>query len=129
LKHELILAALAEHIQDGRCLTLVKKLLDAGYMADWKFKRTRSGVPQGSILSPVLSNILLSKRDRCGETELLPQSNRGGRSKANQVSRSLIKRAHRLRRQGQKEAAQKSKRQAQKLPAIDPQDPDYRRRK
>ena len=64
LNHDLILSALAEHIQDGRFLTLVKKLLDAGYMEDWKFKRTLSGVPQGSILSPVLSNILLSKLDQ-----------------------------------------------------------------
>ena len=129
LNHDLIVSALAEHIQDGRFLTLVKKLLDAGYMEDWKFKRTLSGVPQGSILSPVLSNILLSKLDHYVETELLPHYTKGGRRKANQVYRSLINRAHRLRRQGQKEATQKSKRQAQKLPAIDPQDPDYRRLK
>jgi len=85
LNHDLILSALAEPIQDGRFLTLVKKLLDAGYMEDWKFKRTLSGVPQGSILSPVLSNILLSKLDRFVETELLPQYNRGGRRKADQA--------------------------------------------
>jgi len=48
LNHELILAALAEHIQDGRFLHLVKKLLDAGYMEDWTFNKTLSGVPQGS---------------------------------------------------------------------------------
>jgi group II intron reverse transcriptase/maturase len=129
LNHDLIVSALAEHIQDGRFLTLVKKLLDAGYMEDWKFKRTLSGVPQGSILSPVLSNILLSKLDHFVETELLPHYTKGGRRKANHTYRSLINRAHRLRRQGQKEAAQKIKRQAQKLPAIDPQDPDYRRLK
>ncbi len=129
LNHDLILSALAEHIQDGRFLNLVKKLLDAGYMEDWKFNKTLSGVPQGSILSPVLSNILLSKLDRFVETELLPQYNKGRKRKANQTYRSLINRAHRLRQQGQKEAAQKIKQQAQKLPAIDPQDPDYRRLK
>ena len=129
LNHELILSALAERIQDGRFLNLIKKLLDAGYMEDWKFHKTLSGVPQGSILSPVLSNILLSKLDRFVETELLPQYNKGSRRKANQAYRSLINRAHRLRQQGQKEAARKIKRQAQKLPAIDPQDPDYRRLK
>src|SRR5712675_1704899 len=31
LDHDLIISALAEHIQDGRFLNLVKKLLDAGY--------------------------------------------------------------------------------------------------
>jgi group II intron reverse transcriptase/maturase len=125
LNHDLIVSALAEHIQDGRFLNLIKKLLDAGYMEEWKFNRTLSGVPQGSILSPVLSNILL----RFVETKLLPQYNKGRKRKANQTYRSLINRAHRLRQQGQKEAAQKIKQQAQKLPSIDPQDPHYRRLK
>src|SRR5438270_389663 len=49
LDHELILSALAEHIQDGRFLNLVKKLLDAGYLEDWTWHKTLSGVPQGSI--------------------------------------------------------------------------------
>jgi retron-type reverse transcriptase len=129
LNHDLILSALAEPIQDGRFLNLIKRLLDAGYMEDWTFNKTLSGVPQGSILSPVLSNILRSLLDRFVETELLPQYNKGSRRKANQAYRSLMNRAHRLRKNGRKEAAQKSKRQAQKLPAIDPQDPDYRRLK
>jgi len=129
LNHDLILSALAEPIQDGRFLNLIKRLLDAGYMEDWTFNKTLSGVPQGSILSPVLSNILLSKLDRFVETDLLPQYNKGSRRKTNQAYRSLMNRAHRLRKNGRKEAAQKSKRQAQKLPAIDPQDPDYRRLK
>jgi retron-type reverse transcriptase len=42
LDHELIMAALAEHIHDGRFLNLVKKLLDAGYMEDWKVRFVRS---------------------------------------------------------------------------------------
>jgi retron-type reverse transcriptase len=49
LDHNLIISALAEHIQDGRFLNLVKKLLDAGYMDNWTFNKTLSGVPQGSI--------------------------------------------------------------------------------
>jgi len=127
LKHDLVVAALAEHIQDGRFLNLVKKLLDAGYLEDWKFNKTLSGVPQGSILSPILSNILLSKLDRFVENELMPQYNKGEKRKINQAYKSLMNRAQRLRRKGQKEAAQKIKPQAQKLPSIDPQDPDYRR--
>ncbi len=127
LNHDLVVAALAEHIQDGRFLNLAKKLLDAGYLEDWKFNKTLSGVPQGSILSPILSNILLSKLDRFVENELMPQYNKGEKRKTNQAYKSLMNRAQRLRRKGQKEAAQKIKQQAQKLPSIDPQDPDYRR--
>src|SRR5436189_5359486 len=58
-----------------------------------------------------------------------PYYNRGRKRKANQTYRSLMNRAHRLRKQGQKEAARKIKQQAQKLPAIEPQDPNYRRLK
>ena len=127
LNHDLIISALAEHIQDGRFLNLVKKLLDAGYMEDWKLNRTLSGVPQGSILSPVLSNTLLSKLDRFVEVELLPHYNKGEKRKEHREYKNLMHRAHRLRKKGQKEAAQKLKQQAQKLPSQDPQDPDYRR--
>src|SRR6266568_9473538 len=86
---------------------------------------TFSGVPQGSVLSPILSNILLTKLDRFVETELIPQYNRGKRKKQNQEYNRLIFRARRLHRQGQKEAAHKIKQQAQKLPSIDPQDPVF----
>ena len=41
LDHELILSTLGEHIQDGRFLGLVKKLLDAGYLEDWKVRFVR----------------------------------------------------------------------------------------
>ena len=96
-------------------------------MDNWTFNKTLSGVPQGSILSPVLSNILLSKLDGFVETELMPQYNTGRKKRAHQVYQNLMRRAHQLRKNGQMEAAQKLKQQAQKLPAIDPQDPDYRR--
>jgi group II intron reverse transcriptase/maturase len=129
LDHDLIISALAEHIQDGRFLGLVKKLLDAGYLEDWRLNKTLSGVPQGSILSPVLSNILLNKLDRFVETELMPQYNKGKKRKANQEYRRLMNHARHLQKKGQMEAAQKIKQQAQKLPSIDPQDPDYRRLK
>jgi len=127
LNHDLIISALAEHIQDGRFLNLVKKLLDAGYMEDWKLNKTLSGVPQGSILSPILSNILLSKLDRFVETELMPLYNKGKKRKRNQEYQRLSNCALHLRKKGQKEAARKIKQQAQKLPSIDPQDPGYRR--
>jgi retron-type reverse transcriptase len=49
LDHELILSTLSEHIHDGRFINLIRELLKAGDLEDWKCNRTRSGVPQGSI--------------------------------------------------------------------------------
>jgi group II intron reverse transcriptase/maturase len=129
LPHNLIFTALSEKIQDGRFLHLMKKLLDAGYLENWKFNRTLSGVPQGSIASPILSNILLDKLDTLVETVLIPQYTRGAKRKLNQEYVKLHRQMHKLLRNGQKEAALKLRKQLQKLPSIDPQDPDYRRLK
>ena len=63
LDHELLLKTLSERIHDGRLLNLMRELLDAGYLEDWKFPQTLSGVPQGGVVSPILSNILLDKLD------------------------------------------------------------------
>src|SRR5216684_3489309 len=100
LDHGLLLSTLGEHIQDGRFLGLVKKLLDAGYLEEWKLNKTLSGVPQGSILSPVLSNILLSKLDRFVETTLIPRYTRGERRKPNKAYERLKVQARRLRQKG-----------------------------
>ena len=129
LPHNLILSVLSEKIHDGRFLHLMKKLLDAGYLEDWKFNRTLRGVPQGSIVSPILSNILLDKLDTFVETMLIPQYTRGAKRKLNQEYVKLHRQMHKLLRNGQKEAALKVRKQLQKLPSIDPQGPDYRRLK
>src|SRR5215471_8597695 len=101
LPHELILSVLSEKIHDGRFLHLMKKLLDAGYLENWTFKRTLSGVPQGSIVSPILSNILLDKLDTFVETVLIPQYTRGEKRKLNQEYVKLRRQMHKLLRHGQ----------------------------
>jgi group II intron reverse transcriptase/maturase len=129
LDHDLLIATLGEKIQDGRFLRLMKKLLDAGFLEDWKFNQTLSGVPQGGVVSPILSNILLDKLDKYVETTLIPQYTRGGKRKLNQEYVKLHRQMHKLFKKGQKEAALKIRKQLQKLPSIDPHDPDYRRLK
>jgi len=49
LSHEILLAALAEHIHDGRFLRLVRELLQAGYLEEWRYHTTLSGAPQGGL--------------------------------------------------------------------------------
>jgi group II intron reverse transcriptase/maturase len=129
LNHELLVSLLSEKIQDGRFLNLIRKLLDAGYLEEWKFNQTLSGVPQGSIVSPVLSNILLDKFDKYVETTLIPQYTRGEKRKLNQQYVKLHRQMHKLFKHGQKEAALKLRKQLQQLPSIDPQDTGFRRLK
>ncbi|HEX4205298.1 MAG TPA: reverse transcriptase domain-containing protein [Ktedonobacteraceae bacterium] len=129
LDHDLLVSTLSEKIQDGRFLQLMKKLLDAGYLEDWKFHQTLSGVPQGSIVSPILSNILLDKFDKYVETTLTPQYTRGRKRKPNREYRKLHRQMYKLFKKGQKEAALKIRKRLQKLPSIDPHDSDHRRLK
>jgi group II intron reverse transcriptase/maturase len=127
LDHELLLTTLSEKIHDGRFIKLISKLLDAGYLEDWRYHQTLSGVPQGSIASPILSNILLNKLDSFVSTVLIPHYTRGEKRKRNNAYDRLAGRVYRLRKQGQKEAARKMKAQMQKLPSLDTHDPNYRR--
>jgi group II intron reverse transcriptase/maturase len=127
LDHDLFIGALSEHIHDGRFLHLVRKLLDAGSLEDGSFNQTLSGVPQGSIVSPVLSKILLDKLDQFVEAVLIPQYTRETERKPHKESVRLMNRADHLFKKGQKEAAQEARKQAQKLPSLDPYDPNYRR--
>ncbi len=59
-----LLSLLRQKIADERLLDLIRKLLKAGYMEDWHWHETWSGAPQGGVLSPLLSNIMLHEFDQ-----------------------------------------------------------------
>lgn len=52
LDHEVLLGILAERIHDGRFLRLIRELLEAGYLEDWRLSATLSGTPQGGVVTP-----------------------------------------------------------------------------
>lgn len=47
INHDVLINILKERIADDRFIRLIRKLLKAGYIEDWKFHRTYSGTPQG----------------------------------------------------------------------------------
>ena len=61
--HHVIIDLLKRRIDDEKLIALMWKFLKAGYMEQWKYHRTYDGVPQGSGISPILSNIYLSELD------------------------------------------------------------------
>lgn len=50
-------------IIDKRVLMLIRKMLKAGLMEDFKFYETNEGTPQGGIISPILANVYLNDFD------------------------------------------------------------------
>ncbi|EQD68101.1 RNA-directed DNA polymerase (Reverse transcriptase), partial [mine drainage metagenome] len=64
VNHEKLLALVARRVADGRVLTLVRQFVEAGYQEEGKFFPTEQGTPQGGVISPILSNILLTPFDR-----------------------------------------------------------------
>ena len=64
IDHDVLVGILRERISDERFIRLIRKFLKAGYVEDWTFHNTYSGMPQGGIVSPILANIYLDKLDK-----------------------------------------------------------------
>ncbi len=127
IDHEVLMSILAEKLHDGRFLRLMRNLLRAGYLEDWRYNATLSGTPQGGVISPILANIYLDRFDQFVEQTLLPAFNRGEQRQVNKPYWALKQRALYQRRQGRSGEAATLLKQLRRLPSNDPQDPAYRR--
>ena len=59
INHDLIIKGLEMHIKDGNLLRLIKRFLKVGIIENGVYTTSEFGTPQGSILSPVLANIVM----------------------------------------------------------------------
>jgi group II intron reverse transcriptase/maturase len=62
--HEKLLTLVAQRVADGRVLRLIKAMLKAGSYDKGQLFPNERGTPQGGVVSPALSNILLTPFDR-----------------------------------------------------------------
>lgn len=63
VNHDKLMSLVGKKIQDKPALRLIGKYLRSGVMVDGVSSQRLSGTPQGSPLSPLLSNILLNELD------------------------------------------------------------------
>jgi len=64
VNHDYLMSLLYRRIKDERLLRLIRKYLKAGIMPGGATQQREEGTPQGSPLSPLLSNILLNELDK-----------------------------------------------------------------
>jgi RNA-directed DNA polymerase len=64
VQHDALMARVARRAHDKQVLGLIRRYLDAGVMADGIQRPSEEGTPQGSPLSPLLSNVYLDDLDR-----------------------------------------------------------------
>jgi group II intron reverse transcriptase/maturase len=125
--HDVMVGILSEKIHDNRFLRLLRNMLTAGYLEDWKWGAPQSGVPQGGIASPVLSNIYLHKLDDFVEKVLIPEYTRGRLRAKNPEYRAVEREIVKARRTGDRAEVRSLYRRLHSLPSQDPRDPGYRR--
>jgi len=68
VNHDRLMWLLSRRISDKRVLRLINKFLKAGVMIDGLVSQRIKGTPQGSPLSPILSNIILDELDKLLES-------------------------------------------------------------
>ena len=140
INHNILLNMLKEYV-DQATLELIKKFLKCGYIDLYNhpntLEKSQIGTPQGSLISPILSNLYLHHLDLFIVEKLLPEWNRGDERKfisGYQTRKSLTaeeqKLVNQLNLKGLKEAIGRLKHNEwvkKGLPSRDPKDDNFRR--
>jgi group II intron reverse transcriptase/maturase len=127
IDHTLILDILGRDMPDPKFLKLIKEMLAAGYVEDWQYQRSYSGVPQGGVVSPVLSNIVLNEFDQYIETELIPNYTQGKRRKKNPAYTTILEQKAQAQAANAVDDYKTLSQQLRQIPSVVTDDPAYRR--
>lgn len=70
---------------------LIKKWLKAGYLENNVFHKTRTGTPQGGIISPLLANIALNGMEEALNIKYKQRKTKNGYTYVNKSKYAVIK--------------------------------------
>jgi len=69
--HKLLMKCVRKRVRDARFLSLLWRFIKAGHVDKGLFRAANKGVPQGGVISPILSNIMLNEFDQWLEAKYL----------------------------------------------------------
>jgi len=134
IPHDMIMKGLKRKVDCVSTLTLVKRILNAGYILSEDLKkvgkknakvfRTNLGTPQGIVLSPLFSNIVLHELDVFIQEKLKVEYTKGKQRKANLEYRKL---RYRIKRETDLKKRRVLINKCLRVPSKDFHDPDFKR--
>ena len=130
----MILKGLKRKVDCVTTLTLIKRILNAGYILNDDLKKvgrknakvykSEIGTPQGIVLSPLFSNIVLHELDVFINEELEKEFNKGKKRKANLEYRNI---RYQIKREKDLKKRRTLVNNYQKVPSKDFHDPNFKR--
>lgn len=140
VNHEILLEMLEEYC-DQAAIELIRKFLKCGYIDFYinpeKLEESTVGTPQGSLISPIISNLYLHPLDCFIQDTLMKEWNRGNERKfvsgyqnRKNLTVAEVKAIESLNLEGAQDAIERLKHNQwvkQGLPARDPKDDGFRR--
>jgi len=127
LDHKLILKLIGTDMPDQHFLKLLKDMLKAGYIENWQYRHTYSGVPQGGIVSPIVSNIILNELDQYIEHTLIPAYTRGHKRQSNPIYNQIRSQRAKAKAVGDVQTYRALTSQMRQTPSVKPDDARFRR--
>ena len=64
LDHKLIIKQVRKRVSDGSIIKLLQQFLESGVMIGLEYESTKTGSPQGGVISPLIANIYLDAFDQ-----------------------------------------------------------------
>lgn len=134
IQHDIIIKRLKRKVDCVSTLTLVKRILNAGYVLDEDIKKidkknakvyqTNKGIPQGIVLSPLFNNIVLHELDEFIEENLKNEYTKGKNRKVNLEYKKL---RYRIKRETDLKKRRVLINKCLKVPSKDFYDPNFKR--